>query len=70
MLPTINCDITKAATNVAVGLSFIYKKWRKYLVAVGFFQNILLQDTSCKICILLQNIVTPKGKYLMTRYFY
>ena len=46
MLPTINCDITKAATNVTVDFSLIHKKWRKYPVTLdGFFENTSLQDT-------------------------
>ena len=40
MLPTINCDITKAATNVTIDFSLIYKKWRKYLVTVKDFLKI------------------------------
>ena len=60
MLPSINCDITKAAANVTIDFSLIYKKWQKYLVTLKeFFENILLQDT-----------VTSKGKYLITRYCY
>ena len=34
MLPTINCDITKAATNATVDFSSIHKKWQKYLVTL------------------------------------
>ena len=59
MLPTINCDITKAATNVTIDFSVIHKKWRKYFVTLEDFlkisyykiqllqkEGILLQDTA------------------------
>ena len=60
MLPTINCDITKAATNVTVDLSLIHKKWRKYLVTLKDFLKISYYKIQLlsKICILLQDTVT------------
>ena len=69
MLPTINCDITKAATNATIDFSLIHKKWRKYLVTLKDFLKIpycKIQLLS-KICILLQDTVTSKEKYLITR---
>ena len=37
MLPTMDCDITKVATNVTVDFSFIHKRWQKYLVTLKDF---------------------------------
>ena len=72
MLPNINCDITKAATNVTINFSLIYKKWRKYLVTLKDFLKISYYKIQLlsKICILLQDTVTSKGKFLITRYCY
>ena len=60
VLPTINCDITKAATNVTVDFSFFHKKWQKYLVALKDFLKISYYKIQLlsKICILLQDTVT------------
>ena len=68
MLPTINCDITKAATNVTFDFSLIHKKWRKYPVTLKDFLKISYYNIQLlsKICILLQDTVTSKGKYLIT----
>ena len=59
-LPTTNCDITKAATNVIVGFSFIHKTWREYLVTFKDFLKISCYKIQLlsKICILLQDTVT------------
>ena len=68
VLPTIDCDITKAATNVAIDFSLIHKKWRKYLVTLKDFLKI-----SCfKIQLFEQNLnlITSKGKHLITRHCY
>ena len=72
MLPTINCDITEAATNVTFDFNLIYKKWRKYLVTLEDFLKISYYkiELLSKICILLQDTVTSKGKYRITRYCY
>ena len=72
MLPIISCDITKAATNVIVDVSIIHKEWRKYLVTLKDFLKIPYYKifSLSKICILLQDTVTSKGKYLITRYCY
>ena len=72
MLLAINCDVTKVITNFIVDFSFIHKKWQKNLVTLkDLFYSILLQDVVIeKICILLQDTVTSKGKYLSTRYCY
>ena len=40
MLPTINCDITKAATIVTGGFSYIHKKWQKYPLTFKDFLKI------------------------------
>ena len=37
MLPTINCDITKAAIVVTVDFSFIHKRWQTCLVTLKKF---------------------------------
>ena len=68
MLPTIYCDIT----NVTINFSFIHKKWRKYLVTLKDYLKISYNKIQLfsKICILLQDTVTSKGKYLITRYCY
>ena len=60
MLPTIDCDITKAATNVTIDFSLIYKTWRKYLVTLKDFLKISYYKIQLlsKICILLQDTVT------------
>ena len=70
MLPTINCDITKGATNVTIYVSLIHKKWRRYLVTLKDFLKISYYKIQLlsKICILLQDTVTSKGKYFITRY--
>ena len=72
ILPTINCDITKAATKVTVDFSFIHKKWQKCLVTLKDFLKICYYKTQLlsKICILLQGTVASNGKYLITRYCY
>ena len=60
MLPTINCDITKAATNVTIDFSLMHKMWQKYLAILKDFLKISyckIQLLS-KICILLQDTVT------------
>ena len=75
MLPTINCDITKAATNVTViviDFKPYSKKWRKYPVTlkncfkISYYKIQLLS----KIFIVLQDTVTSKGNYLITRNCY
>ena len=61
MLPTINCDITKAATNVTIDFCFIHKRWHKYLVTLKEFLKISYTykiQLLSKICILLQDTVT------------
>ena len=58
MLPTINCDVMKAATNVTVDYSFFHKKWQKYLVILKDFLKIL-QDT-----------VVEQNLNLITKYCY
>ena len=60
MLPTINCDITKAATNVTIDFNLIHKKWRKYLVTLKDFLKVSYYKIQLlsKICILLQDTVT------------
>ena len=67
MLPTINCDSTEAASNVTVDFSLIYNKWRKYLVTLKDFLKISCYKIQLlsKICILLQDTVTSKGKHLI-----
>ena len=72
LLPTINCDIKEAATNVTIDFSLIHKKSRKYLVTLKDFLKIFYYKIQLlsKICILLQDTVTSKGKYLITRYCY
>ena len=64
MLPNINCDTTKAATNVTVDYSFIHKKWRKYLATLKDFMKISYYKVQLfsKISILLQDAVTSKRK--------
>ena len=64
MLPTINSDITKAATNVIADFSFIHKKWQRYLVTLKDFLKISYYKIQLlsKICSLVQDTVTSKGK--------
>ena len=68
MLPTINCDIKKAATNVTIDFNLFHKKWRKYLVTlkISYYKIQILS----KICILLQDSVTSKRKHIFSRYSY
>ena len=72
MLPIINCDITKAATNITIDFSLIHKKGRKYFVTLKDFLKISYYKIQLlsKICILLQDTINSKGKYLITRYSY
>ena len=62
MLPSINCDITKAATNVTIDFSPIYRKWRKYLVTLKGFLKISYYK--------IQKIVIEQNLYLIIRYSY
>ena len=70
MLPAINCVVTKAVTNITVDFSFVHEKWQKYQVALKELLKISHYKMQLlgKISILLQDTVTSKGEYLITRY--
>ena len=49
LLPNVNCDITKAATNVTIDFSVIHTMLRKYLVPSSLYTLIVLQRSSCNV---------------------
>ena len=67
MLPTINCDITKAATNVTSVFSFFHKKWQKYLVTLKDFLRISYYKIQLliKICIFSKILLLQKESILI-----